>query len=195
MERLKHIETEKERLLAQVRQTETLNGRERVYQNARIEIRDFNPDEVYPTAKYVLKGNLENLEALQTMLDNEGVDIFNLDCVHEGLDGIIIAPPVVELSDGVPAIVDGQHRFYMAKQQGRRIKAIYVEGADENIPVISYPVPWSEVKEYDIKPENPSLLRNLRQGIRDISGDLRRYYRDLSYLGSLGRRPRLGQVA
>jgi hypothetical protein len=138
----------------------------------------------------------ESRKKLQLTLDSilEKVDSvkgnFDLDEILE-YNGIIIAPPVVELSDGVPAIVDGIHRFYLAKQLGVPVKAIYIEGA--TLPLISYPVSWDVVKEYDEAPENPKHRRALRLGIEDKSEVLRTYYRDFSLLGSRGRRPRQGQ--
>lgn len=161
-----------------------------VYEDAKVELRTFQPDEVYPTALYVLRPHIETVRLIGDSLYQYGVDIFNLDDVTRVGD-ITIAPPIVELSDGVPAIVDGIHRFCLARELGRSIQCIYIEGA--KIPLISYPVEWSSVVEYDVAPENPLLRRALRLGIEDRSEVLRSYYRDFSSFGSMGRRPRLGQ--
>ena len=73
----------------------------------------------------------------------------------------------------------------------KEISVVLVDGVDSNYPLISTPVCWGEVIEYSQKPEVPELLRNIRPGIGD---KLRKFYRDFSRLGSLGRRPMLNQT-
>ena len=172
-------------LLEEVRRTRTVDGGRGVYALADIGIEDFDPNEVKPTALYVTRPQLERLESLR-----REVDIFQLED-KVPVNGHVIAPPVVEDIDGQPSVIDGQHRFWLARRDGKRVKAIHVKGSDPSIPVISYPVEWSEVKEYDVKPEDPALLRRMR--VDDTDGTIRQYYRDLSFLGSTGRRKREGQ--
>jgi len=180
-------------LINTVRDTKTLEGDNSIYSNAEVTIKTFDPNDLYPTAKYVLTSNLNFVSAMRTeVLESSGIDIFNLDRICE-TGPYVIAPPIVEISDGVPAIVDGLHRCTLAKQLGKNISVIFVNGVDPTYPIISTPVDWKDVIQYDIKPEKADLLRNVRPGIADSSQSLRTYYRDFSYLGSLGRRPRAGQ--
>ena len=183
--------SETEDMLSQVADTRLLTGRERAYEGADISLREFSPLDLYPTALYVMKPNLEVIRRLREYIkQSTGEDILHLRGILEHDDGII-APPIVELSDGVPAIVDGIHRIYHALHSGETVNCIYIEGA--SAPIISVPVEWGYVESYDVKPENPRQLRIIREGIADDSNDLRRFYRDFSYLGSKGRRPRQGQ--
>ncbi len=180
-------------LIEAVRNTRTLDGGFPLYENAEISIRVFDPNDLYPTAKYVLKNNLQFVASMRDeILSTDSVDIFMLDQIY--VNSIyIVAPPVVEMSDGVPAIVDGLHRCTLARNLGKLVSVIFVDGVDPKYPIISTPVSWDEIVEYSQKPEVAELLRNVRPGIRDEGGSLRRFYRDFSYLGSAGRRPRLGQ--
>lgn len=180
-------------LLQQVRNTVTLDGGIPVYADAHIDLLQFDPTDVYPTALYVLQEHLDRLLVMYNVMREFGVDILNLQGIYNYADGIVIAPPLVEFCDGVPAIVDGIHRFYLAQALGKPITAIYIEGVNTQYPLISYPVNWDEVNLYKDKPQDPKLLRRVRHGIDDTSAGLRKYYRDLSYLGSSGRRPRGGQ--
>lgn len=161
-----------------------------VYENADISIQDFRPDEVYPSALYVLRPHIEKIRCIGSELWRRGVNIFQLDDVIN-MDEIMIAPPVIEMSDGVPTIVDGIHRFYLARQLGFDVRCVFINGA--SLPLISYPVEWQDVRMYDEPPQQPELRRRIREGISDTSTDLRKYYRDLSVLGSKGRRPRKDQ--
>lgn len=176
--------------LEQIMAVRTLDAGVPVYENAQVSIQEFVSQEVYPTALYVVRSHLEAVRMIGDRLWRQGINIFDLDEIIR-VDGITIAPPVVELSDGVPAIVDGIHRFYLARQLGFKVSCIYIEGA--SLPLVSYPVNWESVKEYDKAPENPLLRRALRIGVEDTSESLRKHYRDLSLLGSSGRRPRGGQ--
>lgn len=181
-------------LIEEVRRTKTLDGEIPLYKDAKISIETFSPNDLYPTAKYVLTANLKFVSAMRDeLLNSDGVDILDLDRIWAN-HTYIVAPPVVEMSDGVPAIVDGLHRCFLARHLGKRISVIFVNGVDPNYPIISTPVSWNEVVEYQTKPEIAHLLRNVRLGIHDESGSLRKYYRDFSYLGSIGRRPRQGQI-
>lgn len=182
---------ERLKFLNDVSDTNLLGGG-KVYENASISLEEFHPVELYPTALYVIKDNLRKIQEIREELLQKGIDIFRLTGVVEHSEGVI-APPVIELSDGVPAIVDGIHRVYLAMIMGKYINCIYIKGA--SAPIISIPVEWEQVVEYDVKPDRPEQLRIIRDGIADESNDLRRYYRDLSYLGSKGRRPRSNQEA
>lgn len=133
--------SETEDMLSQVADTRLLTGRERIYEGADISLREFNPLELYPTALYVMRPNLEVIQRLREYLkQSTGEDILHLRSILEHDNGII-APPIVELSDGVPAIVDGIHRIYHALYNGETVNCIYIEGA--NAPIISIPVEWS----------------------------------------------------
>jgi hypothetical protein len=191
--KIPYAELDSKNLLSLVRDTRTLEGRVSLYQNADISIKTFDPSYLYPTAKYVLKPNLRFVtEMRDTLLAVHKVDIFKLNEVFID-EQYMVAPPVIEISDGLPAIVDGIHRCELARRLGLPITVILVDKVEPTLPIISYPVTWQQVAEYEVKPENPCLLRNIRSGIADDSGSLRKYYRDFGYLGSSGRRPREGQ--
>lgn len=195
--RMNFIEKESEptsELIELVRETRTLDGGVELYKNAEISVKTFDSNELFPSAKYVLKSNLDFVARMrEEIMRAHGVDILKLREIF-GDSVYVVAPPVVELSDGVPVIVDGLHRCTLARRLGESISVIYVEGVDLGYPIISTPVTWDRVVEYETKPEDPTLLRDVRLGIQDDGGSLRRFYRDLSYLGSLGRRPRSGQT-
>jgi len=181
-------------LLSQVRETKTLDGAYPVYANAVISLMRTCAEDLSPTALYVLLPSIRHIYRLANEYARMGIDIFSLtEVINDGT--IFISPPVVESTDNKLAIVDGIHRAWIARKERIPLNVISVCGADPAYPTIGQPVTWNEVKEYETKPEDPALLRRLRPGIADESSSLRKYYRDLSYLGSSGRRPRDGQKA
>jgi len=180
-------------LIEAVRDTRTLSERFPLYKDAKISIISVDPNILYPTAKYALTPNLEFVSFMRTeLITTDNIDVLKLNQVYSN-SIYTVAPPVVEASDGVPAIVDGIHRCLLARREKEEITVVFVEGVDLDYPLISTPVRWADVIEYSMKPEAAHLLRDVRPGIQDESGSLRRFYRDFSYLGSAGRRPRQGQ--
>jgi len=171
-----------------VKSITTLGDKYPIYKDAQVEIRDFDPSEVYPTSLYVLNGKLDRLRGLRSELLEDGIDIFKLDDIVE-VNGRAIAPPVVEYDGTKNCIVDGLHRFALASNEGRNVRSIFVGGVGSDRPIIGCPIEWDEVVFRDDLPTDPRERRRLREGILDTSQDLRNNFRDLTVLGSNGRRP------
>lgn len=170
----------------QVKTIETLDDRYPIYREADVSIKEFDPDEVRPTSKYVLRDRLVLMKELQ-----EQHDILHLRDKTR-IDGYVVAPPIVENDGKTDCIVDGLHRFMVAKIKDKKVTAIHVEDVNcPDRPIIGYPVDWNKVRIRREQPQRGEDCRNLR--VPDESSELRRCYRDFSVLGSDGRRPRNGQ--
>lgn len=179
-------------LLEQVRNTKTLNGGVLLYEHANIVLETVNACSVYPMALYTLSEKLSNIYRIANTMCRKGIDIFNLEETVEE-QGIRISPPVVEKTDGVWGILDGIHRMSIAMKENIPVKVIKVDGA--SVETAFLPVGWNEVLIYKSKPDKANQLRVIRPGVQDTSEDLRKRFRDFSYLGSSGRRPAGGQSA
>jgi len=177
-------------LIETIRAITTLEGDFQPYQNASVVLKDFDPNEVVPTSKYVIVDSLVTIGLISRTLRRYGLDINQIDDIVE-VDGIKIAPPVIEFDGEKDCIVDGVHRLLIARAKKQKVKCIYIR--DASLPIIGKPISWETVKVMEVPSEDPRDRRNLRDGIEDTSECLRRYYRDLSVLGSLGRRPRKDQ--
>jgi hypothetical protein len=176
---------ENELLIDEVRNIKTIAESIPIYENAKIELSKFHPEEVSPIAKYVLLPNLKRILYLNLYLKNLNKNMFELDEVVP-IGDQIIGPPIVEWSeqDGVPVIVDGIHRFWLARLLDVKVNSIYVKNVDPNYPVTSYPVNWDEVIVRKEWPEDINVRRDLR-----VDQNLtNKFYRDFSILGSTGRR-------
>ena len=139
------MERQTSQLIEIIRNTKTLEEGVLIYQNASISLRQVDPNEIFPTANYVLIVNLERL--FNTWLNHAKLDcdIFALTKLAR-IGEYVIAPPVVEWSevDQKPLVVDGIHRFWLARRFHQPINTIYVEGARPDYPVISFPLAWNE---------------------------------------------------
>ncbi|HSV95191.1 MAG TPA: hypothetical protein VLH94_04470 [Spirochaetia bacterium] len=169
-----------EELLRVVRGVKAMGDGEPIYQDTTIDLEVCNPEDLHPSALYLLKSNMDFVEKMYKDLLTKGIDILNLDQIVEA-EGYVIAPPVVEIWDGQAVIVDGIHRIAMARKMGVSIKVIVVSGVRENRPLISYPVEWKEVITYDTKPEKAELLRKMRIDNQDTVSKLK-CFRDFTPL-------------
>lgn len=122
-------------LIEAVRDTRTLSERVPLYRNANISIVSIDPNNLYPTAKYALIPNLEFVSFMRTeLLATDNIDVLSLNQIYSN-SIYTVAPPVVEMSDEVPAIVDGIHRCLLARKENKEISVILVEGVDSNYPI------------------------------------------------------------
>jgi len=137
------------------------------YEYADITDKKNNPLNVLPTAKYVLKSHLEIIEALDKKLSSEGIDIFDLHSIIKIDDNNMMCPPILEVWEqepynGIPVIVDGQHRLYIARKRQRMINCVVISGKiSSDLPVLPL-AGWHEVIECDTVPKDK---RNFHPGV------------------------------
>ncbi len=137
------------------------------YEYADIRQKRLDSSGVLPTAKYVLRKNLAIIEALDRELSEEGIDIFNLTGVVKIDENNYICPPIIEIwpqepYNNRPVLVDGGHRFYIARQRGIKINSVVISGnISSDLPVLPLEG-WHEVIERDTVPKDK---RNYHPGI------------------------------
>ncbi len=134
------------------------------YKNAEICSRIIKPTEVYPIAKYVLNKQINIQKKLAQYLKKEHqIDIFDLNDHQPMLEfsmqgeknDWVMSPPIIEVSvldDNKPVLVDGEHRFYVAKKKNIPIRVVWIEKVPAHLPVVARPLKWSDIKEYDQVP-------------------------------------------
>jgi len=135
------------------------------YAAAQISTKIVTPAAVWPLSRYVLSNHLETQRYLHWAFEQE----HSIDTFHQEDDALrlvfklegeadewALVPPIVEESpvDGKPLLVDGEHRFFLAREMGLPIRVIWISQVPQQYPVVATPVEWSEVKEFS---EVPSL--------------------------------------
>lgn len=136
------------------------NPRIKPYENAEIRLELMSWRDIHPLSLYLLKPQLDVHRWLrQRFLTEHMVDIFDLrGSIEFSVGGTerLISPPLVEISEadeGAPVLVDGLHRFWLAREEEIPIRVIFVSGVPRKLPVTCYPVGWDEVRVYDSVPE------------------------------------------
>ena len=118
-------------------------------------------------------------------------DIFNGFTVSKGLskltsqivvgedsdEQIVLAnyvPPIFEVHDGNPIIMDGIHRDFIVLNAGTTIESIVIKNIATPFPC--RPMPWDKIKVVDVKPEKMEdryfdLYRELFRDLKSVGID------------------------
>lgn len=164
------------------------------YQHGTITARVVGFDDVYPLSHYLLKTHLDMQHTLREhFLQEHGIDTLALPGDHcditfrvEGEHELWrMAPPIVEVSasdGGKPVLLDGEHRFMVARELKKDIRVIWIEGIPKEYPVISLPTSWDQVRLFDqVPPEAVKRMYRFTDPGRHYF-----FYRDLSTIASSG---------
>lgn len=175
-----------ENAYARLRNSVLLNtGEDKVYyyRDAIMRLVDFLPQEINPTAFYVLRKSLEFQRELHQELLVYGIDTFHLDeVIHYRVDdgelwGMV--PPVIEIHQELlyvpqerrdsisklPTLVsllqDGEHRIWNAVQDTIAVRCILISNTESaKFPFPAYPISWSNVIVCDKVPTHKRIYRN-----------------------------------
>lgn len=183
----------------------------RPYATATIASRSAPIADLRPIATYALTSQLDYQRRIRSALASEyGIDLFDLDgLITYERDGSVytMTPPVIEtaydpaLGEVVSAIVDGQHRVWLARALGyERIRVVEITHIAHDLPLLSLPLRWEDAREVETVPptgekrrfrfQSPEALRAAIAHLTKtpITGENFRYflYRDLAVLGSSG---------
>jgi hypothetical protein len=180
------------------------------YQTAHINCRQMAIASLAPTAFYVLADQLDQHHNFGERLRSDlGRELFELDellAYEQDGQNWRIAPVIIEtaydpsLGQSVSAIVDGLHRVWLAREQGRTmITVVEITEIPAQFPLVPLPLQWSDLSVVERVPANEQKRRfrfPTLSSFPDISAFsdapvtdenyLYFFYRDLSLLGSGG---------
>jgi hypothetical protein len=179
----------------------------RPYLDATIAVETVQVQELIPLAKYVLQEQLDLLQSLQEGLKRARLDIFDLKgrvIYAEGQDERVISPPIVEVWEEEGALlVDGLHRGWLAREEGRKeMTAVVIRNVE--VPLVPLPTTWESVRlvprghslktdeKRDYRFESPAALQSVvGPSASKVTPDNFRYFlfRMLDFTGSTGIRP------
>jgi hypothetical protein len=162
-------------LETRIRETPLLNDRNVFpYQEAQISLEKIVPREIRITSFYVLEKNLTFIQILRQKILQQGYDILQLTRgliiqINEG-DPREIVPPVVEVENGIPFILDGLHRAYVADAIGLPLNVMMVKNA--SVEAYALPNEWSEIIIRQEVPKDSSEKKRYREDYRNLYRNL-----------------------
>lgn len=144
------------------------------YKVAQISLRSVTPRDIKVTSYYVLDTNILFIRNLHRKILQQGYDIFQL---TQGLliqvneeDPREIVPPVVEVENGIPFILDGLHRAYVADAINSTLNVLCIR--DVSVDAYALPNEWSEIRIRQSVPDSPFEKKRYREGYRDLYRNL-----------------------
>lgn len=205
-----------QRLVSTLRQTTLKYDKQLLpYQTAVFNSRVVSLDEVTPMALYVIKNRLdETIELYDAMMVTYGLSLFDLAGLltfcYNDLERQTIAPPLIEpyneshteaiQKGNIVGLVDGLHRCYSARQLGLE-KVRVVDVSETSYPLVPLPARWDLVRIFDQPPPHDQKRFYRYQALEEfplpsfsfttpVNERTYQYFffRDLSNLGSKGRR-------
>lgn len=181
------------------------------YKDARIDIRDVWHGEVNPIAFYITQNQLDFQRALHDELKREGHDTLQLkvglELMNQKGERWLLTPPVTETDHDVvifrnalgdinyserptrvklPILVDGLHRFWIAREQQKPVMSFSISGVAEDMPVGALPNAWEEIKVYTDIPKTTQEKKLYR------TQEAYTFYRDFDSVG-MGKRRLTGE--
>ena len=176
----------------------------RPYLNATIAVETVQIQKLIPLAKYVLQDQLDLVRSLQEGLKRARLDILDLKgrvIYAEGQEERVISPPIVEVwEEEGDLLVDGLHRTWLAREEGREeMTAVVIRNV--KVPLVPLPTTWESVRllprghdlnadeKRDYRFESPVALQSVvGPSASKVTPDNFRYflYRMLDYIGSTG---------
>ena len=186
-----------EQLFERLRQVSLLNQPDKLpYAEADFEIKLAKPQDLQPSAFYVLRFELGFLALLLDELARKVGGLENIDTLLEYQNEFgfwdRMIPPVVELTDfGEWMILDGEHRSFIAIHRKIEIPMLFIKNVKYPYPCLPLPKKWESVKIVDKVPE---FKRLYRRGLNDTPETRYCLHRDLRKFGSRGTRKPLSPI-
>ena len=126
------------------------------FQNTNISVQNVSYRDLVPTQSFVLNKQLANIRLIRDQMLHHNIDILKLDGFlsyqTSNLDTtFVFTPPIVEVIDNTPLIIDGQHRTTYAADNNQTFNALIIENIDPSVYPYQLPLVggWAAIKRFD----------------------------------------------
>jgi len=155
---ISHEVSSKPDLINYLRHNTVLFGNPNIqpYLDAEISVRTVSLNDILPTQTYLYKAQLNVMRELDEQFNDLGFNFAKQNgfITYETKDGkFTMYPPLVEVVNGRPLLIDGSHRsIYATRKNGDgRITVVFIKNAlkDAPSPVFEVPGGWNGIVEFD----------------------------------------------
>lgn len=177
----------REELFDIIRRT-TLQGapEKRPFQDSRISIQTVSYHDVIPTQTFVLREQLDKIDEINRQMLRHGINLFQLDGflsyqTDETSADFVFTPPIVEVIDNQPLIIDGQHRTIFAADNNMQFNALFIENIDPAVYPYQLPLRggWNAVQRFDNRLPDGFIRKERRY----LNGTHKYYFREHPFPG------------
>ena len=151
-----HIHSQQE--LFDIIRTTHLAGDKKLFpfHNSKISIQTMSWHDVVPTQTFVLNDQLRTIHKIHTQMLDKNINVFNMDGFlsyrTDAPDSIFVfTPAIIEVIDGQPLVIDGQHRITYTADNNLTFKALVIENIDRSVYPYQLPLAggWAAVKRFE----------------------------------------------
>lgn len=183
--KITNFELHSKQELIQIIKNTTLAGDNKImpFKNSEVSIKQSDANYLFPTQKFVLQDQLQKIEFLYNWFLRFKIDISNLDGfivykMYNSANVYVLTPPIIEVIDNQPLVIDGQHRTKFFADKGLNFKSVYIENiAKEYWP---YQLPnkngWNDVQVFDSELPDGFVRKDLRYSDKAVKKFMFREY-------------------
>lgn len=136
----------------------TLLGDHNIYpfENSKLSIKTISHHDVLPTQAFVLQEQLTKIDDIHTNMQKHNIDVLKMNGflsykVNLFNTQFVFTPPIIEVIEDQPLIIDGQHRITYAADKNLTFNALFIENVDKS--VYPYQIPlrngWNNIQRFD----------------------------------------------
>lgn len=131
------------------------------FQDAGVSIQKLSYHDVIPTQTFVLNTQLAKIHNIYTQMMRNGINIFDLagflsyQVASAAMSdtAFVLTPPIIEIIDNQPLLIDGQHRITYAADNNLTFYALIIENIAKEVYPYQLPLPggWAAVQRFETK--------------------------------------------
>lgn len=133
----------------------------RPFQNARISIQNLSYRDVILTQTFVLNDQIANIHNIYTQMKRNGINIFDMAGFLSyqvapatmSDTGFVLTPPIIEIIENQPLLIDGQHRITYVADNNLTFNALIIENVARDVYPYQLPLigGWDAVQRFENK--------------------------------------------
>ena len=127
------------------------------FATADIQLEHVSYADLVPTQNFVLKSQLKRIRDLHFLFASYGIDLAKIlgfvafKTAEGGGTPYVFTPPLVEVIDGQPLIIDGMHRATYCGHMGKTFNALFIRQVDSSVWPYQLPTRdgWTSIQIFD----------------------------------------------
>lgn len=131
------------------------------FKDARISLQKISYRDVIPTQTFVLNDQIANIHNIYIQMLRNGINIFDLDGFLSyqvapaamSDTAFVLTPPIIEVIENQPLLIDGQHRITYAGDNNLTFNALIIENVAKEVYPYQLPLAggWDAVQRFETK--------------------------------------------
>lgn len=156
------------------------------FKESKLTIQKVSYRDLIPTQAFVLREQLDMIDSIHNQMMAHNINVFRMNGfltynANDMESQFVFTPPIIEVIDGQPLIIDGQHRTTYAGDNGITFNALIIENIDKQVYPYQLPLRggWDAVQRF----QNRLPDGFIRKERRYPNGTHKYYFREYPFPG------------